>query len=64
MGKKSQKYYAVKKGLNPGVYTTWKECLSQELFYSWLFFYCIILRIAFLISITIINIGLYASICR
>lgn len=26
MGKKSQKYYAVKKGLNPGVYTTWKEC--------------------------------------
>lgn len=23
------KYYAVRKGYNPGVYTTWKECLGQ-----------------------------------
>lgn len=26
MGKKSQKYYAVKKGLVPGIYMTWGEC--------------------------------------
>lgn len=23
------KYYAVRKGYNPGIYTTWKECLGQ-----------------------------------
>ena len=29
MGKETKKYYAVKKGLKPGIYQTWEECKVQ-----------------------------------
>lgn len=32
--KKSEKFYAVKCGRNPGIYNTWDECEMQVKYYS------------------------------